>query len=699
MNYQYKRRATTFCNFIFQNQVKSVFIPTFPLEERVRLVEGQDQLEKLQEDSTDIFEHGLLEHYCNRPDSLETQSLAEFAANYSYSTTSGPNALPLKTKDGYLRRRTKIRIIRYRNYELDPDNYIREHVMLYLPWRDEKKDILDKDLEEVFKSNEKKISKIKMKFNSFADTMLHTALEEAMLRTEVEDDEQCDKSRPVFDFDTYTINDPFTFADIETEFPEDAQRKNWISFTSPGILKNSEYQGMFEMLNQDQRDYVMHVAHHFQTSNDQLLHFLTGGAGVGKSLVIKTLYQTLFRILNSSPDTNPDDPKILLCAPTGKASFNIGGQTIHSAFKLPLNQKQLNELSASISNTLSTKLHALKVIIIDEISMVGQHILDMVDQRLRQLKGINQKFGGVSVVACGDFFQLKPVCARPLYYPTANNPYSEIFGQHLWQNFKTFQLRKIMRQNEKPFQRALNNLAQGKLTSSDIKLFNSRTFPSLPTDEDLHDAIHLFARNGDVDTFNSQVLRKMKGEGTICTASDVLQGHGSHLARRQLLYSVSKCTTQQTMGIPKDLTLKVGAIYMMTYNVNTDDGLCNGATGTLKKIDFGEEGGKKPLRLWVKFDEPSVGSALRNKNHARMQNLKIPSDWTPIEHITVTIRTRKNCSLKINRKQYPLTVDHALSVHKSQGQSLKKVVVHLQRKMHRQLLWPVQEQLHSVVYI
>lgn len=112
---------------------------------------------------------------------------------------------------------------------------------------------------------------------------------------------------------------------------------------------------------------------------DQLLHFLTGGAGVGKSLVVSALYQTLYRLYNADAESDSDAPKILLCAPTGKASFNIGGQTIHSLFKLPLNQKTLNELSPKVSNTLSAKLRELQVLIIDEISVVGQPQLDMID--------------------------------------------------------------------------------------------------------------------------------------------------------------------------------------------------------------------------------------------------------------------------------------------------------------------------------
>ncbi|KAJ1528129.1 hypothetical protein ONE63_008043 [Megalurothrips usitatus] len=486
----------------------------------------------MHEDSNDIFEKGLLDHYCDRPHVLEKLSLAEFAANYRFSSSYATKGIPLLNEGGYIFERTSSRILRFRNYyyEMDPDNYMREHIMLYYDWRDEERDILNRKLEELFLKHEKRIQKIKKQFHSLDDTVLTTALEEASQR--LDESIATEKpDRPTFDFDTYSLDDSTSFADIQKELQDDSKSET-VKFTSPQKMNDSDFQNLFEKLNQDQRDYITHVTNHFKKSSKQMLHFLTGGAGVGKSLVINTLYQTLFRLLNSSPDSDPDIPKILLCAPTGKASFNIGGQTIHSAFKLPLNQKELNHLSSNISHTLSTKLHDLKVLIIDEISMVGQHILDMIDQRLRHLLCKDVPFGGVSVITVGDFFQLRPVCARPLYYPESSNPYAEIFGETLWRKFKVFQLKKIMRQNEMQFQVALNNLARGKLTKSDIRLFRKRTFKSVPHTTNFDDAVHLFTKNEDLDNYNKMMLNKIKGRTTNCAASDILRGTGSQLEYR-----------------------------------------------------------------------------------------------------------------------------------------------------------------------
>lgn len=75
------------------------------------------------------------------------------------------------------------------------------------------------------------------------------------------------------------------------------------------------------------------------TTKQEPMHlFLTGDAGVGKSIVVKTLYQALHRLLYLTAGNNPEECKILFCAPTDKAAYNIEGHTIHSAFQINPNQ-------------------------------------------------------------------------------------------------------------------------------------------------------------------------------------------------------------------------------------------------------------------------------------------------------------------------------------------------------------------------
>ena len=134
--------------------------------------------------------------------------------------------------------------------------------------------------------------------------------------------------------------------------------------------------------------------------------FLISGAGVGKSVVIRALYLTLYRILNLKDEENPDDKRILLCAYMCFSSFNISGQTICSAF-LKKMYKGTNYLSANELNTFRLKYRHLKVVIIDEISMEGNKMLSFIDTRLQKLVGSKAAFGGLSVIAVGDLYQLK----------------------------------------------------------------------------------------------------------------------------------------------------------------------------------------------------------------------------------------------------------------------------------------------------
>ena len=119
------------------------------------------------------------------------------------------------------------------------------------------------------------------------------------------------------------------------------------------------------MKNKD--SFFYHVLHSVKTKDDPLRLFLSGGAGVCKSTVINALYEALIRYLNAMAGENPDDVKVVKTAPTGKAAFNIKGNTLHSAFKIPANRGfEYCALDSDRLNTIRAQLNRLKVIFIDE---------------------------------------------------------------------------------------------------------------------------------------------------------------------------------------------------------------------------------------------------------------------------------------------------------------------------------------------
>ncbi|RWS18179.1 ATP-dependent DNA helicase PIF1-like protein [Leptotrombidium deliense] len=176
-------------------------------------------------------------------------------------------------------------------------------------------------------------------------------------------------------------------------------------------------------LNIKQRQYVNHIFDSITNSKCQVLEFVTGGAGVGKSHLIKAIFQSITRHFMKDIGVDLDCIAVLLCAPTGKAAFNINGVTIHSAFQLPVNQYNgKTALSADISNTMLNKLMNLKLIIIDEISMVGAKMFSLVDSRLKQIFKTDKAFGDKSVIVFGDFNQLPPVADKFVFQTDITNP-------------------------------------------------------------------------------------------------------------------------------------------------------------------------------------------------------------------------------------------------------------------------------------
>ncbi len=115
--------------------------------------------------------------------------------------------------------------------------------------------------------------------------------------------------------------------------------------------------------------------------------FITGGAGTGKSHLIKCIYNEAVRLLGRL-NHNPDDVSVILTTPTGVAAFNINTLTIHSALSISTDMSQPNKpLCEEKISRLRNKLDQLQILMIDEISMVDQKLLCNIHRRLRQ--GVN----------------------------------------------------------------------------------------------------------------------------------------------------------------------------------------------------------------------------------------------------------------------------------------------------------------------
>ena len=161
-----------------------------------------------------------------------------------------------------------------------------------------------------------------------------------------------------------------------------------------------------------------------------------------------------------------------MLAPTGKAAHIIKDATIHSSLAIPACQclKNYKPLDSSRLNTLRCQLGGVKLIFLDEISVVGSTMFNVqINNRLKDIKGSTADFGGVSIIAIGDLFQLEPVMDRYIFKNLDNSEYA-IFAPNKWQeHFNIFELEEIMRQRDsKVFAEILNRLREGKHTKEDI---------------------------------------------------------------------------------------------------------------------------------------------------------------------------------------------------------------------------------------
>ncbi|VDI56035.1 Hypothetical predicted protein [Mytilus galloprovincialis] len=309
---------------------------------------------------------------------------------------------------------------------------------------------------------------------------------------------------------TSVIEEDLSIPDLNNEKSSSSVGTNLLSVS----LTKNEIIPRLRSLNVKQRRILYKVRDWcIQKSNGKTpepLHlFITGGAGTGKSHLIKCIQYEATRILAQTSE-NPDDLTVLLTAPTGTAAFNIHGLTIHSALGI---FKTLSPDHATLSedkiNSLRTKLENLQILIIDEISMVNKKLLFFVHERLRQVKKRPDKclFGGVSVIAVGDFYQLPPVKTKrvdKLYVDDPSNP-----SNQLWNGlFEIAELDEIMRQREDGLFAELLNRLRVKQKNESLTLFDKRTLTHCFGDGP-DEALHIYSTNAEVDNFNKEMIMKL----------------------------------------------------------------------------------------------------------------------------------------------------------------------------------------------
>ena len=189
------------------------------------------------------------------------------------------------------------------------------------------------------------------------------------------------------------------------------------------------------------------------------------------------------------------------------------------------------------------------------------------------------------------------------------------------------------------------------------------------------DAVHLFAEKAGVYEHNENIMNHVEVEKVVIPCHDIVVSANISPKKAQDLISQVPDDASITANLEKFLTVAVGMKYVMSVNVSVEDGLTNGATGEVKLVEYKIESSNRPSIIWMKFDDPRIGKATREKYFQRgFYNSNIQRDWTPVFEVERTYVYRFKMYQRI---QFPLRAAAAKTIHKAQGITEDEIVVDL----------------------
>lgn len=362
--------------------------------------------------------------------------------------------------------------------------------------------------------------------------------------------------------------------------------------------------------------------------------FLTGKAGTGKSTFLKYI------CANTSKEH-------VVLAPTGIAAVNVGGQTLHSFFKIPFKPLLPDDPDFSprrIRKTLRYSAQKVKLIkkldliIIDEISMVRCDIIDFIDKVLRiYSNNMREPFGGKQLLFVGDIFQLEPVITRDM-----RDILRRYYKQFFFFNARVFdklglipiELRKIYRQTDSDFIAMLDRVRVSHATYNDLQLLNGRCNPDYK-EVDEKFVMTLASRRDTVDSINDAHMQALDTPEYVFTGV------------------VTDIFPDNDLPTNKELILKLGAQVIFIRN-DKENRWVNGTLGKVSKVD---EGG-----IEVEL-ENGEGYVLDQEIWENVQYTYDEKEKKVLENVVGTFR------------QYPIKPAWALTVHKSQGLTFNNIVI------------------------